>query len=427
MSSDRSGDGTARSRLGLDVLPLTGVAAQNGPTVGGVSRLDGNGYHAKTPHSAKRLQSPVPRPVASVGQRTYGGVVVSEALYDEQSWNPLARVVGLSGDGLRRGGRTTPLEELNLAATAEAFLRGRWLGGGGAERPLDGLSEGPGVVPVTRVTGTSTPVKVRRAAEFARALGGLAVRRCGGPERVAELAARARAEDVPLWMARRYAEGPAGPVVVAVDRRLVRVDVFGAHAPVVRLRAPGGFRADSPDPSKGLSLTVGDAGARLVLTKKPRKSRSSVEAWLPGQHWELRREGSGGSRLLRDGRRVALLTRPPSRPVLAPGTVLLPLAPVRYETSDPLDAAVAHLFATAFGLGDTTGTARFRSRPAASDGAEPIVVDACWDRPWYSNLGGGREDNEPGGNDGWGSDGGSGGDSGGSDGGGDGGGGGGGD
>ncbi|MFF7849583.1 hypothetical protein ACFZDF_18720 [Streptomyces sp. NPDC007910] len=72
MSSDRSGDGTARSRLGVDVLPLTGVAAQNGPTVGGVSRLDGNGYHAKTPHSAKRLQSPVPRPVASVGQRTYG-------------------------------------------------------------------------------------------------------------------------------------------------------------------------------------------------------------------------------------------------------------------------------------------------------------------------------------------------------------------
>ncbi|MFF5454022.1 hypothetical protein ACFY40_22695 [Streptomyces sp. NPDC012950] len=90
-------------------------------------------------------------------------------------------------------------------------------------------------------------------------------------------------------------------------------------------------------------------------------------------------------------------------------------------------AAVAHLFATAFGLGDTTGTARFRSRPAASDGAEPIVADACWGRPWYSDLGGGREDNEPGGDDGWGSDGGSGGDSGGSDGGGDGGGGGGGD
>ncbi|MFJ5934189.1 hypothetical protein [Streptomyces sp. NPDC093071] len=77
MSSDRSGDGTARSRQGVDVLPLTGVAAQNGPTVGdvgGVSRLDGNGYHAKTPRSSKRLQSPVPRPVASVGQRTYGGL-----------------------------------------------------------------------------------------------------------------------------------------------------------------------------------------------------------------------------------------------------------------------------------------------------------------------------------------------------------------
>ncbi|KOX26956.1 hypothetical protein ADL06_14975 [Streptomyces sp. NRRL F-6491] len=339
----------------------------------------------------------------------------------------MARTVGLSEDGLRRGGRTTPPEELNLAAMAEAFLRGRWLGGGGAERSLEGLPEGPGVVPVTRVTGTSTPVRARRAAAFARALGELAVRRCGGPERVAGLAARARAEDVPLWMARRYAEGPAGPVGVAVDRRLVRVDVFGAHAPVVRLRAPHGFRADSPDPAKGLSLTVGDTAARLVLTKKPRRSKSSVEMWLPGQHWALRRENSGSSRLLRDGRPVALLTRLPPRPVLAPGTVLLPLAPVRYETSDPLDAAVAHAFATAFGLGDTTGSARFRSRRAPADGGEPIVVDACWDRPWYSNLGGGREDNEPGGNDGWGSDGGDGGsgDSGGSDGGGDGGGGGG--
>ncbi|MFC4611944.1 C40 family peptidase [Streptomyces maoxianensis] len=116
MSSDASGDGLprtangmARSRQGVDVLPLTGISAQdrpsaidqlqpgdlvffkldtrtgqrldhvgmvlghdteghlifissreevNGPTIGdigGVSRLDGNGYYAKTLRSAKRL------------------------------------------------------------------------------------------------------------------------------------------------------------------------------------------------------------------------------------------------------------------------------------------------------------------------------------------------------------------------------------
>ncbi|MFI8190753.1 NlpC/P60 family protein [Streptomyces sp. NPDC085946] len=116
MSSDASGDGLprtangmARSKAGVDILPLTGVAAEdrpsaidqlqpgdlvffkldqrtgqrldhvgmvlgydteghlvfissreeiNGPTIGdigGVSRLDGNGYYAKTLRSAKRL------------------------------------------------------------------------------------------------------------------------------------------------------------------------------------------------------------------------------------------------------------------------------------------------------------------------------------------------------------------------------------
>ncbi|MFD9031004.1 C40 family peptidase [Streptomyces sp. NPDC059567] len=116
MSSDKSGDGLprtangmARSRQGADVMPLTGISAQdrpstidqlqpgdlvffkldartgqrldhvgmvlghdteghlifvssreevNGPTIGdigGVSRLDGNGYYAKTLRSAKRL------------------------------------------------------------------------------------------------------------------------------------------------------------------------------------------------------------------------------------------------------------------------------------------------------------------------------------------------------------------------------------
>ncbi|WP_216676942.1 hypothetical protein [Streptomyces sp. MNP-20] len=339
-------------------------------------------------------------------------------LYGERSWNPLARTVELSEDGLRRGTRTTPLSELNLGAMAEAFLRGRWLGGGGAERPLESLAQGPGVVPVTRVTGTATPLKVRQSFEFACKLGELAVRQCGGPDQVAALAARARAEDVPLWMARRSAPGPLGPITVAVDRRLVRVDVWGPQAPVVRIRAPRGFVRNAPEPSQGLRLTVGDVTAELTLKKKLRKSRSRVEVRLPGQAWTLRRENATSSWLLRDERRVALLARPPRRPVLEPGTVLLPLAPVRYESADPLDAVMAHVFATAFGLGDTTGWARFRAERRPSDGGEPIALDEGWDRPWFSNLGQGSDDNESGSGDGWGSDGGDGGDSGGGDGGG---------
>ncbi|MEF9910830.1 hypothetical protein RJT17_11585 [Streptomyces sp. P5-A9] len=344
---------------------------------------------------------------------------MSQVLYGERSWNPLAQTVELAEDRLRRGGRTTPLGELNLGAMAEAYRRGHWLGGGGSERPLDRLPEGPGTVPLTRVTGTATPLKVRRAAEFARALGELAVRLCGGPEQVAALSARAEAEGVPLWIARRLVEGPAGPVAVAVDRRLVRVDVWGPHAPVVRIRAPRGFRGDDPDPSKGLRLSVGDATAELVLKKKLRKSKSVVEARLPGAHWVLRREDATHSWLLRGDRRVALLARPPRRQARTPDTVLRPLAPVRHESPDPLDAVMAHAFAVAFGIGDTTGTARFRSERYVGDGGEPIATDVAWDRPWFSNLGHGSDDNEPGSGDGWGADGGDGGDSGGGDGGGD--------
>ncbi|MEU6889493.1 hypothetical protein ABZ918_30655 [Streptomyces viridosporus] len=338
---------------------------------------------------------------------------MSRVLYAEKSWNPLARTVELTEERLRRGGRTTPLDELNLAAMAEAFLRGRWLGGGGTERPLEWLAEGRGAVPVTRVTGTTTPLKVHRAAEFARALGELAVRGCGGPDAVAALAERARAEGVPLWIARRYAPGPAGPVAVAVDRHLVRVDVWGPHAPAVRLRAPHGFDDDADDPSGGLLLTVGDAPARLVLKRKRRKSKSRVEIHLPDRRWTLRREDARSSWLLRDDRRVALLTRPSRWPDPAPGTVLLPLATVHHESPDPLDAVMAHAVAVSFGLGDTTGLARFRTVHRSREEDED-VGDEAWDRPWFSNLGKGRDDNEPGGGDGWGSDGGDGGDGGGS-------------
>ncbi|GGW33028.1 hypothetical protein [Streptomyces griseoloalbus] len=349
---------------------------------------------------------------------------MSQVLYGEQSRNPLARTVELTEDRLRRGVRTTPLEELNLGAMAEAFLRGCWLGGRGTERPLESLTQGPGVVPVTRVTGTTTPLKVRRTADFARALGDLAVRGCGGPHQVAALAARAQAEGVPLWIARRYAPGPAGPVAVAVDRRLVRVDVWGPHAPAVRLRAPYGFRGDSTDPGSGLLMTVGDVTARLDLRKRLRKSKSSVEIRLPDRHWMLRRENAVSSWLLRDDRRIALLTRPSRGSAPIPGTVLLPLAAVHHESPDPLDAVMAHAVAVSFGLGDTTGLARFRSARRQE------LETETWERPWYSNLGTGRDDNESGGGDGWGSDGGDAGDGGGGgggDGGGDGGGGGGGD
>ncbi|MFD7765592.1 hypothetical protein [Streptomyces sp. NPDC059787] len=333
---------------------------------------------------------------------------MSQVLYGERSRNPLARTVELTEGGLRRGGRTTPPAELNLGAMAEAYLRGCWLGGGGTERPLTSLAQGPGTVPVTRVTGTTTPLKVRRTAEFARALGELAVRGCGGAGQVAALAARAHAEGVPLWIARRYAPGPAGPVAVAVDRRLVRVDVWGPHAPAVRLRAPYGFRGDSAAPDGGLHLTVGDVTAHLELRRKFRKSRSSVEIRLPDRHWTLRRENAESSWLLRDDRRVALLTRPSRWPGPPPGTVLLPLATVHHESPDPLDAVMAHTVAASFGLGDTTGLARFRPRSRAETEAD------TWDLHWFSNLGTGRDDNERGGGDGWGSDGGEGGDGGGS-------------
>ncbi|MDX5569492.1 hypothetical protein PYK79_48220, partial [Streptomyces sp. ID05-04B] len=320
---------------------------------------------------------------------------MNRVLYGERSWNPLARTVDLTEDHMRRGGRTTSLSELNLAAMADAFQRGYWLGGGGTERPLERLAEDAGVVPVTRVTGAAVPVRVRRAAEFARGLGELAVRQCGGPAQVAALADRARAEEVPLWIARRFAPGPAGPITVAVDRRLVRVDAWGPHAPVVRIRAPQGFDPYSTEQSAGLRLTVDGVAARLTLRKKLRRSRSHVEVRLPGRRWVLRRENALTSRLLRDERCVALLTRPPRRPAPEPGAVLLPLASVRYESPDPLDAVVAQVFAVAFGLGDTTGSARFRSERRPARGAEPVADDEGWGRPWFTNLGRGSDDNEP--------------------------------
>lgn len=117
---------------------------------------------------------------------------------------------------------------------------------------------------------------------------------------------------MPLWIARRHAPGPAGPagpVTVAVDRRQIRVDVWGPHAPAVRLRAPHGFLGNDSVGGTGLVLTVGDTVARLVLRKKFRKSRSTVEIGLPDRQWTLRRVNAVASRLFRGGRPVALLVR----------------------------------------------------------------------------------------------------------------------
>ncbi|GAA1426811.1 hypothetical protein GCM10009601_36720 [Streptomyces thermospinosisporus] len=84
------------------------------------------------------------------------------------------------------------------------------------------------------------------------------------------------------------------------------------------------------------------------------------------------------------------------------------LASVDLAGPDPLDAVMAHAVAVSFGLGDTTGLARFRRTPQS--GGEPLEI--TWERPWYTNLGFTSDDNEPGGSDGWGSDGGDAGDGG---------------
>ncbi len=177
-------------------------------------------------------------------QRTENGDggTVNDVSYAERSWVPLAITVELNDRSLRVGGSRTPLSHLNMVAMADAFLRGQWLGGGGAERPLDGLPTGSGVVPVVRASGSVKPVKARRAREFADALGQLALRRSGGADAVAVAAAQARGEGVPLWIdspppgarAHRPHHRDRGPPAGARKR-------LGRGHPVVRLRGPYGM------------------------------------------------------------------------------------------------------------------------------------------------------------------------------------------
>ncbi|MGK5532565.1 hypothetical protein [Streptomyces sp. URMC 129] len=349
---------------------------------------------------------------------------MSNVIYAEKSWNPLAASVNLTDGELRQGGRRMPLAELNAVAMADAYLRGMWLGGGGTERPLSSLPSGPGTVPVIRVTGAARPIQVRRAAEFARVLGDLTVRMSGGPDAVAEAAERAAHEDVPLWMARRVAHGPAGPVVVAVDRRLVRADVWTPGLPVARLRGPYGMPAGLTEVPPNLVVTIGEMPAYVTLLQHWRKTKRGVILQAAQGRWELWRHDARASRLLRDGQPVALLRRP--APTAGRGALLLPLADVRHETADALDAVIAHFFAVVFGLGDGTGSIRFGTRRPLPEPEEPMA----WEEPWFTGLGSGSDDSGPGGGgDGWSGDGGSGdgGSGGGSDGGGGDGGGGGGD
>ncbi|MBC3981596.1 hypothetical protein H8N01_03170, partial [Streptomyces sp. AC536] len=326
---------------------------------------------------------------------------MNDVSYAERSWVPLAVTVELNDRSLRVGGTRTPLSHLNMVAMADAFLRGQWLGGGGAERPLDGLPTGSGVVPVVRASGSVKPVKARRAREFADALGQMAVRVSGGAEAVATAAAQARGEGVPLWIARRQAPGPTGPITVTVDRRLVRADVWGADTPVVRLRGPYGMPYGTRDAASLLTVTVDERPASLAVRQSWRKSQRAVTLRTERGEWELRRYDHRGSELRRDGRLVARLTR--AEPARTRDQPLLPLAGVRYESADPLDAVLAQFFAIAFALGDGTGSIRFGTRRPAPDPGEPIT----WEQPWFTHIGGGSDDSGGGsGGDGWGDGGG---------------------
>jgi hypothetical protein len=332
---------------------------------------------------------------------------VQQVMYAEKSRNPFVTDVRLTSVALRARWQVMPVQELHLLAMADAYLRGRWLGGGGTERPVTSLPAGKGTVPVTRVSGACRPVRVRSASEFAHALGGFAVERCGGAHEVERAAARAQAEGVPLWIARRTAPSPVGPVSVAVDRRTVRVDVWGEGAPVVRLRAPEGVSLDRRSPSRGLVLIVDDVAAALTVTRSNWSAGSSgVTVELPGRRWELFRRSKRSSQLTCNGHPVALLIVP--APVGA-GVPLLPLALAEFSSADPLDAVMTHALAVSFGLGDGSGAVRFGIRGGDGEGA------AAWDQPWFTGVGSGSGDSGPGaGGDGWGGDGG-GGDSGGGD------------
>lgn len=98
------------------------------------------------------------------------------------------------------------------------------------------------------------------------------------------------------------------------------------------------------------------------------------------------------SRLLRDGRPVALLTR--RREWRVRYARVVPLMDVRYESDDPMDAVVAHFFGVVCGAGDQNALIRFGTvhrvfDPYGNAGADDTggVGWAMWDAPWTTGLG----------------------------------------
>lgn len=310
---------------------------------------------------------------------------MTDVVYENRTWNPLLSSVRLTTSEVKLGICRMPPKELNVAAMADAYLRGRWLGGGGLERDLEQLPEGAGFVPVIRLSGSSAPFKVRQAAELVRHLGPWMVRACGGAEAVEAAARQAAAEGVPLWIARRTAHGPAGDLTVAVDRRSVRADVRGPNAPAVRLRGRLTERTQQRKLAAQTAVSVGDSPATLSVLQ-PGTSMGlgrSGQATLRTEQscWELVQQDDRSSRLIRDGHPVAWLIRPPSGQRDA---LLLPLADVRHETPDPLDAVMAHFFAVSFGLGKHTGVLRFGMNTRVRL-PEPNDHDQ-WEWSWHTGL-----------------------------------------
>ncbi|AKH81379.1 hypothetical protein AA958_03360 [Streptomyces sp. CNQ-509] len=314
-------------------------------------------------------------------------------VYAERSWNPLAAKVRLTADGLSLArGSYVRAGDMNLMAMAEAYVRGKWLGGRGTERALARIRNGPGAVPLTRVTGSAQVIRVRQAAAFAGALGELAVELSGGPAEVAAAGRRAEEEGVPLWMARRSAAGPhGGMVTVALDRRLVRADVWAAGVPgtpAVRLRGEAGLTTEEVR-TRNPPLTVTVAGRPAVLTVLDSSARGLVARLRTARtQWELEGRDVESSRLLRGGRPVALLTR--RRDFEVRYAAVEPLRDVRYESGDPLDAVVAHFFGAVCGAGDENalirlGTVEPVRDPYGAGGADG--AQRGWDTPYSTDLG----------------------------------------
>ncbi|MFR9725639.1 hypothetical protein ACL02R_20055 [Streptomyces sp. MS19] len=184
--------------------------------------------------------------------------------------------------------RRVPLDDLHLAAMANAYPHGRWPGG-----------------------SSTRPLRVRRGPRSS----------CGGSANWPYAAVadrkvsqhtppRAAREGVPLRMARRGAPGPAGPVVVTLDR-----------VPVARLRTRL---------AAGRTLTPGTARASLVPLPD-RYGPPPIAVIAPGRYWTLRRTAPRSSAPRRD-------VAPP-----APSggrRLLRPLTPVRSETGATGEEAV---------------------------------------------------------------------------------------